>query len=78
MDLWDLVFDGYTHPIDDKGQKIARSAMTDAQKKVYKNHGKARTIILSDISYNEYEKITNRETTKSTFDYLPMTHEGEV
>ena len=28
LDLWDLVVDGYTHPVDDKGHKIARSVMT--------------------------------------------------
>ena len=37
LDLWDLVVDGYNYPVDDKGHKIARSAMTEAQKKVCKN-----------------------------------------
>ena len=78
LDLWDLVVDGYTHPVDDKGHKIARSAMTEAQKKVCRNHYKARTILLSAISYNEYEKITDRETAKSIFDSLQMTHEGNA
>ena len=55
-----------------------RSAMTEAQKKVYKNHYKARTIMLSVISYNEYEKITDRETTKSIFNSLQMTQEGNA
>ena len=54
LDLWDLVVDGYTHQIDDKDLKISRSAMTNAQKKVHRNHYKARTIFLSVISYNEY------------------------
>ena len=52
--------------------------MTDAQKKVHRNHYKARTILLSDISYNEYEKITYRETKKYIFDSLQMTHEGNA
>ena len=29
IDLWDLVVDGYVHPINAKGNNIARSAMTD-------------------------------------------------
>ena len=67
LDLWDLVVDGYTHPVDNKNLKISKSAMIDAQKKVQRNHYKAITILLSAISYNEYEKITYREATKSIF-----------
>ena len=42
----------------------------------FKNHHKARMILLNAISYNEYEKITNRGTTKEILDSLRMTHEG--
>ena len=63
-------------PVDAVGKKVARSSMSDQQKKDYKNHHKARTILLNFISYTEYEKITNRETAKSIFDSLQMTHEG--
>ena len=68
VDLWDLVVDGYNHPVDVAGNKVARSAMTDQQKKDYKNNHKARTILLNVISYTEYEKITDRETAKSIFE----------
>ena len=34
--------------------------------------------MLSAISYNEYEKITDRETAKGIFDSLQMTHEGSA
>ena len=78
FDLWDTVVDGYSHPVDERGVKIARSDMTNDQKKAYKNHFKARSIMLSAISYNEYEKITNKETAKSIFDSLQMTHEGNA
>ena len=78
FDLWDTVVDGYSHPVDEIGVKIARSAMTDAQKKAYKNHFKARSILLAAISYTEYEKITDKETAKSIFDSLQMTHEGNT
>ena len=61
VDLWDMVVDGYIHPVDERGQKIDRKRMTDHQKKDFRNHHKARTILLSSISYSEYEKITNRE-----------------
>src|SRR4051812_9557274 len=56
-DLWDLVLDGYTHPVSTQGVKISRQAMSDAQKKDFKNHHKSRTISLNAISHAEYEKI---------------------
>ena len=31
-DLWDMVTDGYTHPVDGSGQKIDRKMMSDQQK----------------------------------------------
>ena len=52
-DLWDMVTDGYTHPVNASGQKIDRKSMTDQQKRDFKNHHKARTILLSAISYTE-------------------------
>src|ERR1044072_127944 len=77
-DLWDLVIEGYEQPKDAEGNIVSRSSMTDAQKKMFKDHHKARTILLNAISYTEYEKITNRETAKSIFDSLQMTHEGNT
>ena len=77
-DLWDMVTDGYTHPVGENGQKIERRNMTDQQKKEFKNHHKARTILLSAISHTEHEKITNRESAKHIFDSLRMTHEGNT
>ena len=73
-----MVIDGYTHPVDESGQKIDRKRMSDQQKRDFRNHHKARTILLSAISYSEYEKISNRETTKNMFDSLRMTHEGNI
>ena len=43
-----------------------------------KDHHKVRTILLNSISYAEYEKITDKETAKSIFDSLQMTHEGNT
>src|ERR1044072_321834 len=76
VDLWDIVVEGYEHPKDDEGKAISRSKMTDDQKKTFKNHHKAITILLNTISYAEYEKITNKESAKSIFDSLQMTHKG--
>jgi len=77
-DLWDIVIDGYSPPTDRSGNKIERKVMTDTQKKEFKNHHKARTILLSAISHTEYEKITNRETAHDMFESLKMTHEGNT
>ena len=78
MDLWDLVVNGYEEPKDAEGKIIPRSKMTEDQKKLFKDHRKAITILLNAISYNEYEKITNKETAKSIYDSLQMTHEGNT
>ncbi|XP_058741260.1 uncharacterized protein LOC131613625 [Vicia villosa] len=75
-DLWDLLADGYSYQVDANGVKIARRAMTDDQKKAYKNHYKAESILLSAISLIDHEKITDKETANSIFDSLKMTHEG--
>ena len=73
-----MVIDGYTHPRDEYGQKIDRKRISDQQKRDFRNHHKARTILLSAFSYSEYDKISNRETTKNMFDSLIMTHEGNI
>lgn len=77
-DLWDLVIDGYTHPSNDEGKKFERKSMNEVQKKEFKNHHKARTILLNAISHTEYENITNRDTTYDMFESLKMTHEGNL
>ena len=77
-DLWDMVTDGYTHPVDGRGQKIDRKMMFDQQKREFRNHHKARTILLNAISYSKYEKKSNREIAKNMFDSLRMTHEGNI
>src|SRR3954464_4834241 len=50
-DLWDLVLDGYRHTVNDRGVRITRQAMSDEQKKEFKNHNKSRTILLNAISH---------------------------
>ncbi|XP_050909158.1 eukaryotic translation initiation factor 4 gamma-like [Lathyrus oleraceus] len=75
-DLWDMVIIGYEPPVYTPGVVIIMNKMSDDQKRDFKNHHKARTIQLNTISYNEYEKITNRDINKEIFDSLKMTHEG--
>lgn len=50
--------------------------MNEQQKRDKKNHRRSKTIFLNYISYLEYEKITNRDSAKSIFDSLKMSHEG--
>src|SRR3954464_9136378 len=77
-DLWDLVLDGYRHPINARGVNMSRQEMSDDQKKQFKNHHKSRTILLNAISHVEYEKITNRETAHDIFESLKITHEDNA
>jgi predicted house-cleaning NTP pyrophosphatase (Maf/HAM1 superfamily) len=77
-DIWDIVVDGYTCPVNSHVVKILRDEMSVDQKKKFKDHYRARTILLNAISYEEYEKITNRESAKSIYDSLRMTHEGNA
>lgn len=73
-----MVVDGYIHPVYASGNNIERRVMTKQQKKDYKSNHKARTMLLNLISNTEYAKITNRDTAKSIFDSLRMTHEGNT
>src|SRR3954471_24831913 len=77
-DLWDLLVDGYKHPVNASGAKMSRQEMSDDQKKQFKYHHKSRTILLNAISHVEYEKISNRETTHDIFESLKMAHEGNA
>lgn len=75
-DLWDIVLDGYTHYVYDNDTKFERRKMCDQQKKDHTNHHTSITILLNAISFDEYEKITNIDSTKFIFDSLKMTYEG--
>src|SRR4051812_8072117 len=77
-ELWDLLMDGYKHPVNASGVKLTRQEMDDDQKKLFKNHHKCRTVLLNAISHAEYEKISNRETADDIYESLKMTHEGNA
>src|SRR3954468_22324474 len=76
-DLWDLLMDGYKHPVNASGVKLTRQEMSD-EKKLFRNHHKCRTVLLNAISHAEYEKISNRETAYDIYESLKMTHEGNA
>src|SRR4051812_20187148 len=77
-ELWDLVMDGYKHPVKASGVRLTRQEMNDDQKKLFKNHHKCRTVLLDAISHAEYEKISNRETAYDIYESLKMTHKGNA
>src|SRR3954463_5823926 len=77
-DLWDLLMDGYKHPVNASGVKLTRQEMNDDQKKLFRNHHKCRTVLLNAISHVEYEKISNRETAYDIYESLKITHEGNA
>src|SRR3954468_15008846 len=77
-DLWDLMVDGYKHPVKANGVRLTRQEMNDDQKNQFKNHHKCRTILLNAISHAEYEKISNRETAYDIYESLKMTREGNA
>src|SRR4051812_17022747 len=76
--LWDLLMDGYKHPVNASGVKLTRQEMSDDQKRLFRNHHKCRTVLLNAISHAEYEKISNRETAYDIYESLKMTHEGNA
>src|SRR3954463_16662440 len=77
-ELWDLLMDGYKHPVKATGVRLTRQEMNDDQKKLFKNHHKCRIVLLNAISHAEYEKISNRETAYDIYESLKMTREGNA
>lgn len=60
---------------DANSERLKRSYMNEQQRKDHTYHHESRNIFLHAISYLEYEKIINKDSTKSIFDSLKMTHE---
>ena len=52
--------------------------MEKQQKIDYKNHHKAKSILLSVISKMEYKKITNKDTAHDILESLKMSYEGNA
>ena len=80
-DIWEMVLNGYTHPTNEEGSKIARNDMNKLQLKDFQNHHKERTILLSIIPYDVYEKLTKRESAYDILESLKSSleeksHEG--
>src|SRR3954465_3016298 len=50
-DLWDLLMDGYKHPVNASGVKLTRQGIKDDQKKVFRGHPNSKTV-LQNALYN--------------------------
>src|SRR4030067_2120365 len=75
-ELWDIIEDGINIVVDDEGKSTDRKSLTEAQKKVYKKHHRARGIIIDAIQHEEFMRICNKSTAKSIYDSLCSTYEG--
>src|SRR4030065_1042305 len=75
-ELWDVIEDGIDIEVDDQGKSADRKSLTEAQKKVYKKHHRARGIIIDVIQHEEFMRICNKSTAKSIYDSLCSTYEG--
>src|SRR4030066_734468 len=75
-ELWDIIEDGIDIVVDDEGKSADRKSLTEAQKKVYKKHHRARGIIIDAIQHEEFMRICNKSIAKSIYDSLCSTYEG--
>ena len=76
-DIWEMVLNGYTHPTNEEGSKIARKDMNKLQLKDFQNHHKARTILLDAIPYDVYEKLAKKESAYDLVESLRSLQEEE-
>src|SRR4030066_2427776 len=75
-ELWDIIEDDINIVVDDEGKSADRKSLTEAQKKVYKKHHRARGIIMEVIQHEEFMRICNKSTAKSIYDSLCSTYKG--
>lgn len=69
------MWDGYEHLKNGEG-KNNPFTMDDTQNKNYKLHHKAMKFLVTFISFKEYKKISNIESTKTIYDSLRFNYEG--
>lgn len=74
--LWDTVEDSYDTPKDVTGVEIFRKYFKAEQNKQYNMHYKTITFMINSITFIEFDKCNNKETTKSIFDVLVINYEG--
>src|SRR4030066_2244712 len=56
-ELWDVIEDGIDIVVDDEGKSANRKNLTEAQKKIYKKHHRAKGIIIADIQHEEFMRL---------------------
>jgi hypothetical protein len=71
--LWDIMEDGITIPVDEKGVAIDRKKLTDAQRKIYRKHHKVRGLIVDVLPHNEYLKLSDKLTATTIFNFFAQT-----
>ena len=76
-DIWEVMLNGYTHPTNEEGSKIARKDMNKLQLKDFQNHHKARTILLDAIPYDVYEKLAKKDSAYDLIESLRSLQEEE-
>ena len=79
LDIWDAVENGPfvpTQSINDKVVDKPRSLWTEDDKRKVQYNLKARNIITSALSYDEFYRVSNCKTAQEMWDTLLLTHEG--
>jgi len=74
-ELWDIIEDGIGIEVDEEGMTRDRKSLTEANKIYRKNH-RVRRILVEALPHSKYVKIVNKSTTKTIFESLCFTYEG--
>jgi len=72
-ELWNIIEDGVTFPVDAKEVVLDRKSSTEAQIKIYRKHPIVRDILVEALPHSEYTKIVDKSTTKTIFESLCST-----
>ena len=76
-EIWDIIEDGINIPVNFLEIASDRKSLTHARKKkMYKKHHNLRGLLVETLPFPEYTKIVNKYTTKSIFESLCVTYEG--
>lgn len=74
--MWDIIEDAIDIPVNEVGMLTNRKTLTSAQKKIYRKHHRVRGIFVDVLPYSEYIKIINKYNSKTNFESLCSTYEG--
>ncbi|XP_050909755.1 uncharacterized protein LOC127123595 [Lathyrus oleraceus] len=75
-ELWDILEDGIDIPVNGVRMATDKKSLTPAQKKTYRKHHRVKGILVDIIRHSEYIKIIDKFTTKTIFESLCATYEG--